>query len=190
MKKKELRLKLIRERLELAEEEVEELSGKAHKNLFQLREFEQVRSLILYFGIKNEVKTGGIFRKSKDLGKRIYFPRIVGRGLEFRRVKNLSELKPGRFSIPAPGSTSEEIGVEDADLLVLPGVAFDRTGYRIGYGGGYYDQALSKRDGKGLSVGLAYDFQILDEIPRDKGDRRVDIVVTESKIIFCQRRSV
>jgi len=190
LKKKELRLRLVRKRLELSEEEIEELSGKAHKNLFELREFKQACSLVLYFGIKNEVRTEGIFRKSKDLGKKIYFPCIIGRGLEFRRVEDLSELKPGKFSIPAPGPNSEEIGVEDADLLVLPGVAFDRTGYRIGYGGGYYDRALSKRDGKGVSVGLAYDFQVLDEIPREKGDRGVDVVVTESRIIFCERRSV
>jgi 5-formyltetrahydrofolate cyclo-ligase len=188
-KKSGIRRDLLLRRLSLSPEEVDKSSKEITKNLLRLKRFRNARSIVLYFPIKNEVETRGIFRKAQEFHKEIYFPRIEGSLLEFRKVGDLNELEPGGFGILEPSQDSARIDIIEVDLVIIPGIAFDRFGRRLGYGGGYYDRVLSKVD-KERRIGLAYDFQVLDSIPVEAGDEEVGLVITESGVIIPKRRVI
>ncbi|MER3407802.1 MAG: 5-formyltetrahydrofolate cyclo-ligase [Nitrososphaera sp.] len=91
------------------------------------------------------------------------------------------ELAEGRFDIKEPVPVSAAVN-DDIDLVLVPGLAFDRKGCRIGYGKGYYDRFLSMRHS--FSMGLAYSFQVVDELPRGRFDRRIQSVATEEGVLY------
>lgn len=186
-KKSSIRHDLISKRSTLSPEEVNKTSKEITKNLLRLRRFRNARRVALYFPIENEVNTEGIFRSAREFSKEIYFPCIEDSLLEFRRVSDLDELEPGSFGIPEPSRDSAKVEIMDIDLVIIPGVAFDRFGRRLGYGGGYYDRVLVKIDNK-RRIGLAYNFQVLDSIPVEAGDEEVGLVVTEAGVILPKRR--
>ena len=101
--------------------------------------------------------------------------------MQFRRVLGLGDLTPGRYGIPDPSGVGWEPQL--ADLIVVPGVAFDLSGRRIGYGKGYYDRSLHRLEGSGRLVGFCYDFQLLQEIVGEPHDVTMDIIVTESRVV-------
>ena len=109
----------------------------------------------------------------------MYAPRCKGKEMRFFRIADFSELKAGAFGIPEP-TGSEEPDNFSASLCIVPALSFDENGYRMGYGGGYYDRFLRGYDG--ISVGICYD-DFLGEIPREEHDLPVDILVTETKIL-------
>ncbi len=186
-KKRSIRHDLISKRSTLSPEEVNKTSKEITKNLLRLRRFRNARRVVLYFPIKNEVNTEGIFRSAREFSKEIYFPCVEGSLLRFRRVSDLDELEPGSFGIPEPSRDSAKVEITDIDLVIIPGVAFDRFGRRLGYGGGYYDRVLFKIDNK-RRIGLAYNFQVLDSIPVEAGDEEVGLIVTEAGVILPKRR--
>jgi 5-formyltetrahydrofolate cyclo-ligase len=185
--KSDLRRDLLDRRLHLSSRELNKISEKVKENLLRLECFEDARRVALYFPIRNEVRTEGIFERAKELGKETYFPRVEGSMLQFRKVSDLGELGPGRFGVPEPSRDSTKVEIEEIDLVVVPGVAFDRFGRRLGYGKGYYDRTLLKIDRK-RRIGLAHSFQVLSSIPVGKSDEEVGLIVTESGVIFCERR--
>ncbi|MEJ7556308.1 MAG: 5-formyltetrahydrofolate cyclo-ligase, partial [Aquificaceae bacterium] len=95
------------------------------------------------------------------------------------RLEDTTSLSPGAFCILEP-SKGKEVRPEEVELSLIPGIAFDKAGYRIGYGKGYYDRLFERLGG--LKVGVCYEFQVLEEVPRDDWDMPVDLVVTEEKI--------
>jgi|SRR5581483_5006757 len=97
---------------------------------------------------------------------------------------------PGRFGVVEPDASAPEVAVEAIDIVILPGLAFDRAGNRLGYGGGYYDEAASRlrAAGRGFLVGLGYDFQLVDRCPAGEGDVAVDCVVTDGQVVRCAPR--
>jgi 5-formyltetrahydrofolate cyclo-ligase len=118
-----------------------------------------------------------------DSGKKIAFPTVVGEELFFCEVKDLSSLKKGKFGIMEPRATGKALMPEEADVLVVPGVAFDLNGHRIGYGKGYYDKTLHRLEGRGKLVGLCYDFQLVDEILAEAHDVKMDLIITEKRVV-------
>jgi 5-formyltetrahydrofolate cyclo-ligase len=136
--------------------------------------------VVLYASIRNEVRTDGIFSRIKRIGKQVFFPRISGASIEFVAVEKWSELGPGKWGVPEPRSGVPG-ALEGVDLVVVPGVAFDERGCRLGFGKGYFDKALSNY--RGIKVGLAYDFQVLRRIPDEEGDLYCDYIFTESRTI-------
>jgi 5-formyltetrahydrofolate cyclo-ligase len=94
-------------------------------------------------------------------------------------------MQEGAFGIPEPCPTGIEYQADGADLIVVPGVAFDLSGNRIGYGKGYYDRFLNNPESKARLVGLCHDFQLIDgAIPADLHDIQMDIIVTGRRIIY------
>jgi 5-formyltetrahydrofolate cyclo-ligase len=101
----------------------------------------------------------------------------------------LSDLRPGRWGIQEPDAQCPEVRAADVAVMIVPGLAFDASGRRLGFGGGYYDEVLAGQ-GTGrprLVVGLGYDFQVVDVCPADEHDARVDCVVTDARVIRCRK---
>lgn len=183
--KRKVRSDLLERRSRLTFQDVNKHSEKSTENLLGLSHFRKARRVALYFPTKNEVRTERIFEKAKECGKEVYFPRVVDLLLEFYKVDDLSELSPGKFGIPEPSRDSTKIHVNDLNMIIVPGVAFDLWGRRLGYGKGYYDRTLIDINKERL-VGLAYGFQVLSWIPTELEDKGVGLLITEKGIIFAQ----
>jgi 5-formyltetrahydrofolate cyclo-ligase len=138
----------------------------------------------LYAAVPGEVGTGLIAEAVRLAGGKVYYPRIRPDGdMSFHRVDREDGLVPGRYGIPAPAGESMGSGEpERFDLVVVPGLAFDRRGFRLGRGGGYYDRFLS-RVVPTLVVGLAFSWQIVPAVPVDPWDVPMGAVVTEKGVI-------
>lgn len=179
-----IRTALLRQRESLESADVTCLGSRAQLNLIESPGFQAAMTLALYSPIRNEVATDRLSAVALNNGKRICYPCVVGDELCFYSVNAYVDLQPGRFGIHEPDQHSERIGLDQIDLLLLPGVAFDRRGFRLGYGRGYFDRYLASGRFNGIKVGLAYDFQVLDQLPAEGHDQRVDLLVTELGIIF------
>jgi 5-formyltetrahydrofolate cyclo-ligase len=155
----------------------------AQQALSATREFTEARIIGLYAPVHNEVETAEVMRAALASAKMVLFPAVCSGGLEFRRIDDPCMLRRGAFSIPEPDAACPVHSPGVADLIVIPGVAFDLSGRRIGYGKGYYDRALHQLEGKGRLVGLCYDFQIVGEIPDQPHDVRMDMIITERRVI-------
>ncbi len=177
--KKDIRRRIIQKREGLTEEERERLSEGIVKNLLSLRSLWDANTLLMFCPHKGEPNIMPLFSWVLQRGKRLLLPRVEGKDLKLIRVEDDTSLSPGAFCILEP-SGGEEVRPEEVDLSLVPGVAFDREGYRIGYGKGYYDRLLERLGG--LKLGVCYEFQVLEEVPRDDWDMPVDLVVTEEKI--------
>ncbi|MDI1472324.1 MAG: 5-formyltetrahydrofolate cyclo-ligase [Thermodesulfovibrio sp.] len=142
------------------------------------------KSVLLYASFGSEVDTWKIFELCKKLSIKTAFPKVneKDKSLDLYWIESLKELSEGYKSILEP-CTEKKASLNDIEVIVVPGLAFDRNCYRIGYGGGYYDKLLSKKTG--LAVGLAYEEQIINEIPIDKHDKKLDFIITDERVINC-----
>lgn len=160
------------------------LSQQVQSRLIASEPFVQARSVALYSPINNEVATEKIFTVAKKNKKKIYYPRVVGDELGFFAVATFAELVRGTFGIAEPAS-AEEIALAELDLVVVPGVAFDLHGYRLGYGRGFYDRKLVEKMPETVSVGLCFNFQLCESLPVEAHDQVLDFIATETKFIPC-----
>ena len=191
--KAELRADCLRRRRHMDEAEVEDFSRQITQRLISLAAFEEAHSVHTYVdGLPNEVKTRDFIRLSLDGGRRVAVPWVAAHGkAPFRsaEIRSLAELVPGPWGLLQPKET-EAVWVDDDangfDLVVVPGVAFDLRGYRIGHGGGFYDRFL--RRARGLKVGLTYREFLLAEVPVAPHDIAVDAVVSEFAVHTIERR--
>ena len=185
--KQRLRTVLRRQRSALSAQEVEKNSQRIAACLLARSIFHQARQLMLYSSDENEVETDGLWQAARRRGKYVYYPRISAdkQAIEFVRRQDEDHLIPGIFDILIPPGEDLLTGVSKTDLVLLPGVGFDRAGHRLGRGRGYYDRALRDLLAGALRVGLAYDYQIVAHIPIDEHDERVDYIVTEKRLIEC-----
>ncbi|NWF52228.1 MAG: 5-formyltetrahydrofolate cyclo-ligase [Nitrospirae bacterium] len=155
-------------------------------NLFNLSEFKTAKRLLFYVSFRTEVSTPCMIEKSFQLGKRIIVPKVDKdmHHLRLYEIKDLNELTPGFMGIPEPSlPDNREREMKDVDLAIIPCIAFDYTCNRLGYGAGYYDVLLSSIKKKIPFVALAYEEQLIDSIPSEAHDVKVDIVVTDKRII-------
>lgn len=142
------------------------------------------RRIALYAGIDHEVDTRMVFKRALREGKILAFPRIIDPGkMIFCKVDDYGKMRANQYGIPEPAPEDPEIAMEDLDLVVVPGVAFDRRGYRIGFGGGYYDRILAGLKSEAVTVGFAYAFQVLKALPQNERDQQVKRLVTEQGFI-------
>lgn len=183
--KERIRKDLRRRRSSISKTDVGALSNSIAKNLLSLDTFISAKTIALYSTINKETDTSSIFLKSLESGKEVYFPRVSGRDLEFRRVKRPGDLVPGAFGVLEPDAQLAKIDAEQLDMVLVPGLAFDPTGKRLGYGKGYYDRALKDVDIR-KRVGLAYGFQLVESLPSSDRDENVGIIVTDVGVIICE----
>ncbi len=168
-------------RLALKKEEVMECSKACVSKVLQFPELIEAKTVCVYMPTGNEIDTTEIIRYCKENGKRLAAPRVNGDTMEFYYFTDETDMEQGAYDIWEPTGTE---AVEDEEsLVIMPGVAFDLSCNRIGYGKGYYDRYLSAHPHM-KKVALAYDFQIVGRIKREVHDVRPDVVVTESRVIM------
>lgn len=128
-----------------------------------------------------EVPLWDLWRKFLEEGVKLFFPRVKGEVLEYVEVRDMeNELVVGKFGIKEP-SRGNPVKISEIDLFIIPGIAFDRRGVRIGRGRGYIDRTF--KDALSIKVGVAYSFQVIDFIPSHKHDVKMDFVIHERETI-------
>ncbi len=183
MPKRSLRSSMLARRSGLSCEQWRAASQRAQERLLGLELFQQARRVALYASLQNEIDTALLFAAAREAGKQVLYPQVCGELLVFHEVTALEQLNRGRFGIlePCPGGAGQEQTVPD--LMVVPGVAFDLRGHRVGFGKGYYDRYLAGLRQLPLLVGLCHDFQLCDRVPAEGHDIRMHCLVTESRTV-------
>jgi 5-formyltetrahydrofolate cyclo-ligase len=152
-----------------------------------LSAFQRAAHLVAYAAHRGEIDPSGITEAALASGKSVYFPRVADAGLEFVEAAP-ADLIPGSYGIPEPRD-GRLLPASGSDLLFLvPGVAFDPAGTRLGRGGGHYDRALATYPG-GLRVGLTSEEELVPTLPRDGWDQPMDAVVTERRLLWSAART-
>jgi len=190
-----LRKLILEKRRALSGQERRKKSLAIQERLLRLKEFKQGRVIHLFLSFRGEVITDGIVKKALALGKRVVVP-VVSREpdkLIFSElIRYPEDVEPSTLGIPEPKKEFiRKVDISTIDLFVLPGVAFDAQGHRLGYGAGYYDRNLGKAaqrrvSGKVSLIALAFELQVVDCIPPSVHDVQVHKIVTEERVIECR----
>lgn len=160
-------------------------SGEIEKKLFNLPEFHAARIVLFYASFRSEVETHDMVRRALSEGKRVVLPKVRGKDLALFEIRDFDrDVMPGRWDIPEPAN-GKAVDVPHIQFMVVPGAAFDERGNRLGYGAGFYDKLL--KDFKGASAALAFELQIVENVPFDPHDVPVQKIVTEKRVITAQR---
>jgi 5-formyltetrahydrofolate cyclo-ligase len=149
------------------------------RQLRELSAYRRARDLALYWPADGEPDIRGLARHARLRGKRVYLP-VVGHAgvMRFAPWPDVSRLRRNRYGIPEP-TGRRRVSAARLDLVVMPLVAFDSRGHRLGMGGGYYDRALAQRRRRPFRVGAAFAFQQAPQIPAMPWDIPLDLVITE-----------
>ena len=172
-------------RLRLSPADRADRSRRIAARVVALDAFRRARTIALYSPLGAEVDPSEVGRAAVAAGIRLVFPRIDAgsRVLGFAAC-GMAELIPGPHRTLQPAASAPAVTPEAIDLVVVPGVAFDERCHRLGRGGGYYDATLAAFPATTLRVGLAFEPQIVREVPREAHDVPVDVVVTEARVLF------
>ena len=182
--KKEIRKKIRKIRNERDPYEWQQFTEQLTGRVIRHPWFLEASDICIYVDVQGEAGTRLIMQEAWKLGKNVWLPRVSGSQMEFYLTTGLHELTSGAYGIPEP-TGDRALNVPDA-LMIMPGVAFDQEGHRIGYGGGFYDRYLEAHP-ELITMALAFEDQILDTLPAEPHDIRPMIVVTEERILAsCQ----
>lgn len=159
-------------------------------NLKELAEFNEATNVFIYISFNDEINTIKIIKWCLKNNKRVFVPRIVkGKSImEAVEIKHLLQLRKNRFGIPEPMGGVGVLDGRDFELVIVPGLAFDKKGGRLGYGAGFYDRFLSKNN-NGKILALAYNDMIIEDIPMEEHDVKIRKIVTESNIYIMEKNS-
>jgi 5-formyltetrahydrofolate cyclo-ligase len=172
--KNQIRSEARRWRESLSEDAKHRLDIKIFNRFINLWQFRDCETLLIYASIDIEVDTRKIIDYALEKGKRVALPRCV---------ENINQTGPGAFGVLEPDiNLTEKLSVFESSLCVVPGLAYDLQGYRLGFGKGYFDRFLS--DNNISTIGICYEECIFPEIPRGRYDKSVDMIITESRVII------
>jgi len=160
--------------------EVAKRSKAIQEFVINAEEFQQAKVVGAYFAIGSEVMTELIIGRAKILNKKIALPRVEEDKIAFYELPLTNTLVKGKFGIMEPPPYKP---MDKMDILVVPGIAFDKNGNRLGYGKGFYDRLLADKRTK-FSIGLAYSFQLVEILPYDLYDKRLDAIASEDGIHY------
>jgi 5-formyltetrahydrofolate cyclo-ligase len=171
----------------LAQLNKDEVSQAIVDRFMQLPEYQQAKTVMFYVDVRTEVRTRQALPAALASGKRIVIPYCVDGELELFHLETMDELELGMYRILEPkaelrGIPAKRTPVEELDLVMVPGVAFDRRGGRTGHGKGYYDKLLEHALSRTPLIALAFECQLFPEIPMQDHDIFMDKVVTEAAI--------
>jgi 5-formyltetrahydrofolate cyclo-ligase len=166
-------------------EERTRLGALAQQRLFQLPSVRNAATVLLFYSFGSEVPTAGIAGELQARGRRVLLPFLD------EDVMEAAELRSGSQPVTTsygPKEPADRVPVDPAevDVVVTPGLAFDRAGYRVGYGGGHYDRYLRRLGPHAIRVGVGFHVQLLAEVPHGPDDERLDLLVTDQETIDCR----
>jgi 5-formyltetrahydrofolate cyclo-ligase len=184
--KKVIRRDVLRKRDEIPPETRSVKNTLIKQRFFSLPEFTDAKTVLFYASFRSEVETLSIIKESLNMNKRVVVPKVdrERHRLLLYEIKDIGELTAGFMGIPEPSLPEERLmNIDKIDLIVLPGSVFDYSGNRLGYGGGYYDILLSEMHKKIPVVALAFEEQLVESIPSETHDIKVDIIITDKRVI-------
>ena len=189
MDKFAVRQDMRRRRDAMSLDDVFNLSRAVEDRLFSCKDFSSCQNIMFFLSFGSEVRTDEMITRSLKDRKQVYVPRMMirERRLEVCEIKDMDqEFELGSYDIREPSqSNSKVVSPSKVDAVIAPGLAFDRSGARIGFGRGYFDWLFKHLPDEALRLGVAYEFQVVDSIPQDSWDERVQMIFTESETINC-----
>lgn len=186
--KETIRKDLKDKRAKLSKQEVILNSNRIKNKLFKMKEFKQSSCQMFYISYDNEVYTHDMIKECLKNKKKVIVPVSdrKNRCLILSELNSWNDLVTGSYGILEPRIDKiKKVPIEKVDLIIVPGVGFDEHGRRIGHGKGYYDNLLSSSK-NALHIGLAFEVQIVKEIPVDSHDIPVNKIITEKRVIDCK----
>ncbi|MEW6059576.1 MAG: 5-formyltetrahydrofolate cyclo-ligase [Actinomycetota bacterium] len=184
-RKKALRARLRAERDAVPPAERTRKSEEIARRLFGLPGILRVRTVMVFSSFGSEVETRPIIERLAAGGVLVALPRVEGRRIVAVAYSPGDPISPAPFGAMEP-TGSRVIGPREIDVVVTPGLAFDRRGYRVGYGGGFYDVFLRRMRRDALRVGVCFALQVVDEVPNGPMDRPVHVIVTDEDVVRCR----
>lgn len=178
--KRELRTRMQSIRKLLPDESTAERSSKACAAVVALPEFASARIVAGYIAMRKELDVSEALVAAAKSGKRVLLPRITDEGLVFHLHVPGEPLVENDWGVLEPNPNAEQIPIADIDLMLVPALALDLRGYRLGYGKSFYDRVLPQL-AHGRAVGIVYDFQLLAEVPDEPHDQRVHWIITDTR---------
>ena len=182
--KKRLRELLKQKRRILTKEQVAEQSAIILAHLEQLPSFVAAKAVLIYYPTHNEVDLLPLIKKYKR-EKTFLFPVVHRQSMDACPYEGNAKMHRGQFNIPEP---TTEPYKEPIDLIILPGVGFDKHGNRLGQGGGYYDRFLAAGHKQSVLVAVAYDFQLVEKVPTNRRDKKMDYIILPTKGVIQIKR--
>ncbi len=184
--KNALRAQALEWRKGLSRSNKQRMDFKIQSKVMNLWKFREVKTVLLYCAKPLEIDTSMLIERAWALGKTVAVPRCVpgSSEMDFYIIGSLGDLAPGAFGVMEPVPERCKL-LRDftASVCIVPALVFDSTGYRLGYGKGFYDRFLSGY--RGTCIGLAYEQWVTKNLPHGKFDKKVDIIVTEKENYFC-----
>lgn len=183
MDKTELRKEIHFSLTTIKEEEHRERSKKIHQNLYDTPYWKNAKRIGITISRFPEVDTYEVIKKAWSESKKVSVPRCIHKEkkLDFHTITSFEEVEPSYFGLLEPLRTLEKTSPAAIDLLIVPGLAYNINGFRLGYGGGYYDRYLANYY-KGRTVSLCFKEQIVEHIPVDRHDQAVEMLIGEEKL--------
>ncbi len=176
--KRELREKYTKIRDEISTEQRQVFDKKICDRLTASITYRHSNEILLYSSIGSEIDTWQIFDAAKKAGKKIAFPLCFpDNTMKYYYIESKDDLEEGSFGILEPKKGLEEYVPTSSSICIVPAIVFDKEGYRIGYGKGFYDRFLSTFPG--VKVGLVYSCMIVPKVPRGRFDKHVDVMISE-----------
>jgi 5-formyltetrahydrofolate cyclo-ligase len=185
--KRRLRQQISRLRKDVTAADSARAGQAAARALMDLELARRAERIALYAALPHELPTRPLFDAVVEKIGAALLPRTADPlGLEFFAVECWGDLRPGAFGVLEPRNDGTAVRLMPGDLVVVPGVAFDEDGYRLGHGKGYYDHTFAAELGDAPTlVGFGYEFQIVDAVPHDHRDRQMDAIVTDRRVRDC-----
>lgn len=183
--KKEVRRAILEHRDNIGANIKEEWDKKIFSKLMNSEDYKNADVIFVFVSFRSEVDTHRIIVQALKDSKTICVPKInvKEKEMEIFKIENLEELKLGYYGILEPREDCQKVDCNYIDLILMPGAAFDNQGGRVGYGGGFYDRFLKRMNKKVKRIALAYEFQVLDKVPVEEFDVRIDGIITNEKYV-------
>ena len=175
MNKQELRRAIRAQKRAMTEENILRRSAVLAEKFARSDAYRAAKTIYGYLPYNQEVRTVPMLQRALDEGKRVAVPKVYGDDMKFIYLDDLSQVAKGYAGIPEPVANGP-VAQDETALVLMPGLAFDRAGHRIGYGGGFYDKFLA-REPHHPTVALCYDFQVMDRLETEEFDVPVDLVI-------------
>jgi 5-formyltetrahydrofolate cyclo-ligase len=175
MDKKALRSEIRAKKRAMTEDEIQLRSQKLGEKFLASDAYRNAKTIYGYLPYNQEVRTVPMLEQALRDGKRVAVPKVYGEQMRFVYMTDLTQVAPGFGGIPEPVADTP-VAEDETALVLMPGLAFDREGHRIGYGGGFYDKFLAAEP-EHPTVALCYDFQVLDHLETEEFDIPVDLVL-------------